>query len=81
MILWRHRVPRNVGKTAATGKSLLNGLEGFWNFARPRLGKFHRNSDKDLYYFLKELAYRYENKDRELFDSLVKLLTQLMPNT
>ena len=80
MILWRHRVPRSAGKTVTTGKWLFNGLEAFWNFARPRLGKFHRSSEKDLYYFLKELAFRYENKDREIFDVLVGLMTQLMPN-
>ena len=80
IILWRHRVPRNVGKTPGSGKSLLNGLEGFWNFARPRLGRFHRSSEKDLYYFLKEIAFRYENRDREIFDLVVRLVTQLMPN-
>ena len=80
MILWRHRVPRNAGKSIFTGKPQFNGLEAFWNFARPRLGKFHRSSEKDLYYFLKELAFRYENRDREIFDLLVRLMTQLMPN-
>ena len=80
MILWRHRVPRNFGKAPGTGKSLFNGLEAFWNFARPRLGRFHRSSERDLYYFLKELAFRYENRDRESFDLLVRLMTQLMPN-
>lgn len=81
VILWRVRLPAAAAKTLPKGKSPLDGLDSFWSFVRPRLSKFHRTSDLDLYYFLKELAFRYEHRDEELFDSLVSLMTRLMPNT
>ena len=80
LILWRYRLSPSAARRFVSGKPSLDGLDAFWNFARPRLGKFHRSSEQDLYYFLKELAFRYEHRERELFDTLVKLMTQLMPN-
>lgn len=80
LILWRFRVPTRVAKRVPRGKSQLDGLDNFWSFARPRLGRFHRTSDLDLYYFLKELAFRYQHRNQELFPSLVSLMTRLMPN-
>ncbi|MGH7854060.1 MAG: transposase [Candidatus Binatia bacterium] len=81
LILWRFRLPPGATKSLPKGKSSLDGLDSFWSFARPRLGKFHRTSNQDLFYFLKELVFRYEHRDEELFDSLVSLMTQLMPKT
>ena len=80
LILRRFRLPPGAAKNLPKGKAPLDGLDSFWSFARPRLGKFHRSSDQDLFYFLKELVFRYEHRDEELFDSLVSLMTKLMPN-
>ena len=80
LILWRIRFPPGAAKKFAKGKTSFDRLDSFWNFARPRLGKFHRTSNQDLFYYLKELAFRYEHRDEELFNSLVTLMTQLMPN-
>ena len=80
LILWRFRLPPGVARRLPKGKPTLDGLHSFWSFARSRLSKFHRTSDQDLYYFLTELAFRYEHRDETLFDPLVKLVTQLMPN-
>ena len=80
LILWRFRMPARMAKRLPKGKAPLDGLDNFWSFARPRLSKFRRTSDQDLYYFLKELAFRYRHRDQELFPSLVSLMTRLMPN-
>ena len=79
LILWRYRLPAGREKALHKGKLPLDGLDNFWNFARPRLGRFHRSSDRDLFYFLRELAFRYEHRNKETFDPLVRLMTRLMP--
>lgn len=79
LILWRYRLPPRAAKRLPRGQSAPDGLDAFRSFARPRLGKFHRTSDEDFYFFLKELAFRYEHRGEELFPSLVSLMTQLMP--
>jgi transposase len=78
LLLWRLRLPPGLAKSF-TSKPPLEGFHGFWAFARSRLSRFHRSSDQDFYYFLTELAFRYQHRDEELFDSLVRLVTQLMP--
>ena len=80
LILWRFRLSTVTARRLPKGKPSLDGLHGFWSFARSRLSRFHRTSDQDLYYFLTELAFRYEHRDETLFDPLVKLVTRLMPN-
>jgi transposase len=80
VILRLRRLPPSVAKRVH-GKISLNGLDGFWNFARPRLSNFHGTSDQELLFFLNELAFRYNHREHELFDSLADLLTQIMPNT
>lgn len=79
MILWRHHLSPAAARKLGSGRPPLDGLDAFWNFARARLGKFHRSSDQDLYYFLSEVAFRYEHRDREVFDTVVQRVTQLMP--
>ena len=80
IILWRYRLSRRAAKSVVTGKSAFNGLDAFWNFARLRLGRFHRSSEQDLYYFLKEITFRYEQRNRDSFETLINLVTRLMPN-
>src|SRR5918996_804681 len=79
LILRRRRLPPGVAKPTQ-GKFALNGLESFWSFARQRLGKFHATSDQELLFFLNELAFRYNHRQEELFDSLASLMTHIMPN-
>lgn len=80
LILWRFRLPAGAARRLPKGKPTLDGLHGFWGFARSKLSRFHRTSDQDLYYFLTELAFRYEHRNQALFDELISRVTQLMPN-
>ena len=79
LILRRRRLPPGTAKPVQ-GKFVLNGLESFWSFARQRLGKFHATSDQELFFFLSELAFRYNHRQEELFDFLAGLMTKIMPN-
>ena len=80
LILWRFRLPPGAARRLPKGKPTLDGLHGFWGFDRSKLSRFHRTSDQDLYYFLTELAFRYEHRNQALFDELISRVTQLMPN-
>ena len=55
----------------ANGKVYINGIEGFWSYAKERLLKFHGVSPKNFIYYLKELEFRYNN--RENLDDMVYL--------
>jgi transposase len=46
----------------ATGRVYLNGIEGFWSFAKERLAKFHGMSVSHFPLYLKELQFRYNHR-------------------
>jgi len=62
------------GKRFANGKVYINGIEGFWSFAKERLLKYHGVDAQKFPLYLKELEYRYNHRDRDLFDDLVQVL-------
>jgi len=53
----------------ANGKVYINGIEGFWSYAKERLLKFHGVSKANFIYYLKELEFRYNFRD-SIDDSL-----------
>lgn len=79
LIMRRRRLPPELSRRLH-GRIFFNGMDSFWSFARPRLGNFHATSDHELLFFLNEIAFRYNHRGKELFDSLADLMTQLMPS-
>ena len=62
------------------GKVYVNGLEGFWSYAKERLIKFHGVSKEYFPLYLKELEFRYNHRYQPLFERLVQNLVQLVPD-
>jgi transposase len=53
------------------GKVYINGVEGFWSFAKERLIKYHGISKHKFILYLKEMEWRYNNRNDDLFEMLV----------
>jgi len=53
------------------GKVFINGVEGFWSFAKERLIKYHGISKHKFILYLKEMEWRYNNRNGDLFEMLV----------
>lgn len=62
------------GKRFANGKVYINGIEGFWSFAKERLMKYHGVNPEKFPLYLKELEFRYNHRDRDLFADLLQVL-------
>jgi transposase len=57
----------------SNGKVYINGIEGFWSYAKERLLKFPVVSREYFVYYLKELEFRYNfrvNLDEMLYNVL-----------
>ena len=54
------------------GERQVNGLKGFWSFAKERLLKYHGSAPTFLLY-LKELKFRYNYRKQNLFNLLTKI--------
>jgi transposase-like protein len=62
-------------KRFANGKVYINGIEGFWSYAKERLLKFHCVRRENFVYYIKELKFRYNNRDN-LEEVLYKVLSR-----
>jgi len=61
------------------GRVYINGLEGFWSFAKERLMKHHGVSPKCFPLYIKELEFRYNHRKEDLFPLMVNLITKFGP--
>ena len=68
------------GKRFSSGKVYINGLEGFWSYAKERLAKFHGVSKEKFPLYLKEMEFRYNNRDKNIFNLTVQNLCCLVPD-
>ena len=66
----------NYGKHPADDdeRVYLDKIEGFWSYAKERLQKFHGLSPQTFPYYLKELEFRYNHRNEDLFENLLDLL-------
>ncbi len=67
-------------KRFSSGKVYINGVEGFWSYAKERLIKHHGVSKGKFPLYLKEMEFRYNNRHHPIFDILVQYLTNLVPD-
>jgi len=70
----------NHGKRFSSGKVYINGLEGFWSYAKQRLAKFHGVSKEKFPLYLKEMEFRYNHRNEDLFELLAQNVTKLVQN-
>jgi transposase len=68
------------GKHFSRGRVYINGLEGFWSFAKERLAKHHGISPQRFPLYLKELEFRYNHRSEDIFPLITKFLCNLRPN-
>jgi len=62
------------GKRFVNGKVYINGIEGFWSFAKERLIKHHGISRQKFLFYIKEMELRYNNRGKDLFEILIDLM-------
>jgi transposase len=54
------------------GRSHINGIEGFWGFAKSRLSRFRGMHKSTFYLHLKECEFRYNNRNVNMYDLLLR---------
>lgn len=65
-----HRL--NHGKAFAyRGKNHINGIEGFWSFAKHKLYNYHGVSKSNFVLYLKEMEWRYNHRKENLLKQLL----------
>ncbi len=64
-------------RTSANGHSFHGDeLDQFWGLLRSRMVKFRGLNSGTIFLHVKETEFRYNNRDKELYDVLMKMLTR-----
>ena len=58
----------------ARGKNHINGIESFWSFCKRRLTKFNGLRAQDYYLHIKECEFRFNHRNEDIYDILVKVV-------
>jgi len=66
-------------KRFSSGKVYINGLEGFWSWAKERIIKHHGVSKQKFPLYLKELEFRYNNRHTDIFEKVSDFMCDLVP--
>ncbi len=61
-------------KTFVKDDVYINGIEGFWSFAKENMAKYHGVSPSKFLLYVKEMEWRYNNRNNDLFDLLLKYM-------
>lgn len=73
---WHLRVDHK--RRFSSWKVYINGLEGFWSFAKERIIKFHGVSKEKFPLYLKKMEFQYNNRHNNLFNLIVQKLCNLV---
>lgn len=61
-------------KTLVEYNKHINGIEGFWSFAKERFMKYHGINRDNYYWYLKEMEFRFNYRYEDLFKLLIKIV-------
>ncbi len=67
---YRH-LPIDHSRMFGKGNVYINGIEGFWSFAKERMAKHHGVSSEKFLLYIKEMEWRYNNRDEDTFSLLL----------
>jgi transposase len=56
----------------------INGMDGFWCYAKESMNKFHGVSKEKFPLYLKEMEFRYNHRHEPIFNTLVRYLCDLI---
>lgn len=68
------------GKRFSRGRVHINGLEGFWSYAKGKLFKHHGVSPQKFPLYLYEMQFRYNHRKEDLFDLFLDALLKPVPD-
>ncbi|MBI4043672.1 MAG: IS1595 family transposase [Candidatus Diapherotrites archaeon] len=66
-------------KTFGKGHNHINGIEGFWSFAKERFHKYHGINKQNYPLYIKEMEFRFNNRKENLYARLIGVIRQFAP--
>lgn len=58
----------------------IDGIEGFWGYAKDRLVKYQGMPEEDFYLHLRECEFRFDMRGRGMYRFMLRELRERLPN-
>ncbi len=68
-------------KTFGKGHNHINGIEGFWSYAKERFHKYHGINKKNYLPYIKEMEFRFNHRNEQLYPLLIGVIRQFAPKS
>jgi len=69
----KHNIIRHSDDEFAKGHNHINGIEGFWSYAKERFHKYHGINKNNYPLYLKEMEFRYNHRNESVFNLLFNI--------
>jgi len=69
----KHNIIRHDKDEFAKEKNHINGIEGFWSFAKERFHKYHGINKVNYLFYLKEMEFRFNNRNNNVYKLLMNI--------
>ncbi|MBU0760864.1 MAG: IS1595 family transposase [Nanoarchaeota archaeon] len=66
----KHSVIKHSEDEFAKDDNHINGIEGFWSYAKERFHKYHGIKKNNYPFYLKEMEFRFNNRNESVFNLL-----------
>jgi transposase len=66
----KHNIIKHSENEFAKGHNHINGIEGFWSYAKERFHKYHGINKNNYPFYLKEMEFRYNHRNESVFNLL-----------
>ena len=66
----KHNIIRHDKDKFSDGRNHINGIEGFWSFAKERFHKYHGIKKNNYPMYLKEMEFRFNHRNESVFKLL-----------
>jgi len=66
----KHNIIKHNEDQFADGHNHINGLEGFWSYAKERFHKYHGINHANYPFYLKEMEFRFNHRNESIFNLL-----------
>jgi len=60
-------------KELVNNRNHINGIEGFWSFAKERFHKYHGISKTNYPLYIKEMEFRFNNRNENVYKLLIDI--------
>jgi len=66
----KHNIIKHNKDQFADGHNHINGIEGFWSYAKERFHKYHGIKKNNYPFYLKEMEFRFNHRNESIFNLL-----------